>query len=255
MREEFRRLQEFDRQQYQNVEKVYGLGEDRYSDVLPYSATAVRLKSSKFTQSGYINGNYIRVGKEECIATQGPLSNTVFTFWQMVWEKLGMVDCVNVIMVTELSECGREKCFDYVSRMKVDVEKVFKEFGCVDVCFNEMYTICDGKVEIREIVVDGGKIVRHIWIRGWPDFGVPEEEDCNLSVVKWLGEDKFDKKYNIVHCSAGVGRSGTFIALDYIIRHGLKEDKIFEIVLNMRKCRVMMVQRFNQYEYLYRAVK
>lgn len=253
IREEYKKLQEIDRDFYSRFEKLRGKnGEDRYSDVLPYAWSAVKLKKSDFTESGYINANYIRIDDEECIATQGPLSNTSKCFWQMVWEELCKVDNVNIIMVTELSEGGREKCFDYISIMREEVSEVFGKLGGVNVQFKEMFTICEGKVEIREILVEGGKIVRHVWIRGWPDFGVPINDDCNVNVIRWLEGKKVGKVFNIVHCSAGVGRSGTFIGLDYILRKG---GSIFEIVLKMRKCRVMMVQRINQYEYLYKNIK
>lgn len=264
MKGEYTKLQQYDVEQWNSRRKIVEYrSENRYSDVIPYADTAVRLKDSDFSDNGYINASYIKIGEEVSIAAQGPLEGTVYKFLQLVWETLAEVDCVNIIMLTELSESGREKCFDYVSGLEEDLKFVFQKLGDWKVEYKGMYHIgVNEGIEVREFMIEDDekrtKMVRHIWVREWPDFGIPSvDNDNNLFLVKWLQEKNGDgiEYKNIVHCSAGVGRSGTFIALDYLYRHGADKKDIFRVVLAMRRCRVMMVQRFSQYEYLYKAIK
>lgn len=250
---EFKHLHHIDFLNFQNFAKDKShRSQNRYSDILPYLHSIVKLKPSKFTEDGYINANYIALpGQTRYIATQGPLERTVGQFWQLNFEQLLKFDHVNVIMLTELYEDGREKCFDYIADIVDDVAKVGHELGFDRVVYNGLKVERNGGVEIREFSI-GDKTLTHYWIRKWPDFGIPSvENDNNLFVIEQIGDE--DEVCNVVHCSAGVGRSGTFISLDWLYKN--QSENIYETVLKCKNSRFMMVQRIDQYKYLYKAVK
>ncbi|AWU73443.1 uncharacterized protein C5L36_0A00550 [Pichia kudriavzevii] len=261
--EEYKALQREDSLNWKRFPKVSGgRGKDRYSNVLPYAHSIVNLQNGE-----YINANWIRPGGDSChggsssdevedgvkyIATQGPLATTIGTFWSMVEEQCCRYSKVCVVMLTEVAENGQEKCFDYVDGIDESVRRIG---GGFDKVFEER-----GKVERRfykgeRMGENGCRELRHYWIREWPDFGVPNgEQDMVLKVVKEIE----GVECVIVHCSAGVGRSGTFIGVDhcYRVRNGAcGVPDTFDVVYNMRRCRVMMVQRMEQYEYLNKVIE
>lgn len=282
---EYQELQKLDRSIYSREKKSTNhRAENRYRDVLPYESTRVKLQyPTNLTVDGYINASLVSPNgsdRHRYIASQGPLENTVGAFWQCVLNEIFLHDkiVVNVIMLTELKEGNHEKCFDYIRSMERDVPQVMHDVFKVDfgqVKFNGLQTLNEGGIELREVIVtttDGQeKIVRHVWIRRWPDFGVPSRlSDNNEYVIKYLSDAESkaglsrDEISSVVHCSAGVGRSGTFIAMDWYYNEVFKkqdremesrEDVVFNCVANLRRGRVMMVQRFEQYEYLYHALR
>jgi protein tyrosine phosphatase len=264
--QEYHLLHQFDIFKFNNsIKDKNHQKENRYSDVVPYLDSIVKLKPSEFTNDGYINANFINLPDENIkyIAAQGPLKNTVYVFLQMVLEQIIENDLVNIIMLTELYEGNREKCYDYISNLNKDIKFVFNKFG-IDVKFKGLTNERNNGIEIREFEIfinNKIKIIRHIWIRKWPDFGIPNKEaDNNYYLIKKLHElDGEKKRSNIVHCSAGVGRSGTFICFQWyyenVFMKNVKVKGIYEIVLKSREDRVMMVQRIEQYEYLYKAIK
>lgn len=282
---EFMKLQKFDQSNYSHQEKcAKHQNENRYSNVVPYKRTTVLLNHpTKYTTDGYINASYVSPNfirdddndELNYIATQGPLENTVGTFWQCIIEQLLNTgkDVVSIIMLTELYEGIREKCFDYIENMENDLYEVIKEtcqisdnednFNYLGVKF-----LNNGGIELREfkfkLANNEEKIIRHFWVRKWTDFGVPgDDDDNNEFLIKWMCDNGDNEGYKIVHCSAGVGRSGTFIAMDWyynmVIKNGLKFDEnekhvVYRCVKNLRKCRVMMVQSYEQYKYLYQTL-
>lgn len=276
---EYRLLQKHDRHLNEVTSKTRGKrGDDRYSDVLPYSRNNIRLlHPTEFSNDGYINASLIDSlgGDVRYIATQGPLAKTVGPFWQLCFEEIfrHKRKIVNVIMLTEIHDGGREKCHDYVNSIEKDVVAVgngLREYGISDVRYVGLEKFNNDGVEVRKFRAEYGKVevtLRHVWIRNWPDFSVPDNaNDNNNFVVKYLNRTSVDieEQYQsyVVHCSAGVGRSGVFISLDYYYRYGVLkqlldngvDDRVlFRLVLSLRKCRTMMVQRPEQYHYLYKA--
>ena len=99
--------------------------------------------------------------------------------------------------------------------------------------------------------------VKHLWFNGWPDFGVPDTPKTLVDLVNILREEHSPNETCLVHCSAGVGRTGTIIALNKImeeIDNGAEEVDIFDTVLQLRSERVHMVQKPSQYTFLYGCV-
>lgn len=255
---EFEKLQVEDRYNYATIPKdTNHTPYNRYRDILPYIHSQYKIKNPRFGRDdGYINANIIKLGNKRYIATQGPLKNTINRFWEMIFQELIENEEVIIVMLTELEEMGREKCYDYISNFDETIEKYCSKYGLLLRNFEE--EDWDNGVEVRRAYMSKNGYeftIEHYWVREWPDFGIPNENDGNLEVIK----DRNWGKSVIVHCSAGVGRSGTFIASDYLYKfYKPKEgelskcDKIYDVVSEMRKSRVMMVQKFEQYEYLYR---
>ena len=177
-----------------------------------------------------------------------------------------------IVMLTQLSEGFREKCYQYypensegegMSLSFTDVEGT-EHSGTLrvsDISYDD-----ESKTSVRTMNLnfDGSsKVIYHLLFLGWPDFGVPENADraALLALIK-LSRQKNEgwKNPRIVHCSAGVGRSGTFIALEYLldeVERGLlddiegDEDPIFEIVNHLREQRMTMVQSELQFAFIY----
>ncbi|KAH7939926.1 hypothetical protein HPB52_019495 [Rhipicephalus sanguineus] len=218
---------------------------NRFTNILPYDHSRVKLLPTDDEDgSDYINANYIPGfnSPREFIVTQGPLHSTRDDMWRMVWEQ----NCRAIVMLTRCIEKGREKCDHY---WPFDTQPVY--YGDIQVTIlNESqypdWTISEFKVSRG----DQSRIVRHFHFTTWPDFGVPDPPQTLVKFVRAFRERVIpDTKPIVVHCSAGVGRSGTFIALDRILQGLRKYDSvdIFGIVYEMRRERVWMVQNEQQY--------
>ncbi|XP_023243827.1 tyrosine-protein phosphatase 10D-like [Centruroides sculpturatus] len=225
---------------------------NRFTNILPYDHSRVKLLPTDDEEgSDYINANYIPGfnSLREFIVTQGPLHSTRDDFWRMVWEQ----NCRAIIMLTRCIEKGREKCDHY---WPFDTQPVY--YGDIQVTIlNESqyphWTISEFKVCRGE----QSRIVRHFHFTTWPDFGVPDPPQILVKFVRAFRERIIpDSKPVVVHCSAGVGRSGTFIALDRLLQNIQKYDfvDIFGIVYEMRKERVWMVQNEQQYICIYQCL-
>ncbi|XP_028968340.1 tyrosine-protein phosphatase 10D [Galendromus occidentalis] len=225
---------------------------NRFTNILPYDHSRVKLLPTDDEEgSDYINANYIPGynSPREFIVTQGPLHSTRDDFWRMVWEQ----NCRAIVMLTRCVEKGREKCDHY---WPFDMQPVYYGDIQVTILTESQYpdwTISEFKVSRG----DQSRIVRHFHFTTWPDFGVPDPPQTLVRFVRTFRERVIpDNKPIVVHCSAGVGRSGTFIALDRILQSTRKLDfvDIFGIVYEMRKDRVWMVQNEQQYICIYQCL-
>ncbi|EDW53117.1 GM12377 [Drosophila sechellia] len=218
---------------------------NRFTNILPYDHSRFKLQPVDDDDgSDYINANYMpgHNSPREFIVTQGPLHSTREEFWRMCWESNSRA----IVMLTRCFEKGREKCDQYWP-----VDRVAMFYGDIKV-----QLIIDTHYHdwsISEFMVSRNcesRIMRHFHFTTWPDFGVPEPPQSLVRFVRAFRDViGTDMRPIIVHCSAGVGRSGTFIALDRILQHIHKSDyvDIFGIVFAMRKERVFMVQTEQQY--------
>uniref|UniRef100_T1JB95 protein-tyrosine-phosphatase n=1 Tax=Strigamia maritima TaxID=126957 RepID=T1JB95_STRMM len=218
---------------------------NRFTNILPYDHSRVKLLPTDDEEgSDYINANYVSGynSPREFIVTQGPLHSTRDDFWRMVWEQ----NCRALVMLTRCIEKGREKCdhywpYDTQPTTYGDIQvTILNESQYADWTISE-FKVCRG---------DHSRVVRHFHFTTWPDFGVPDPPQSLIRFVRTFRERiPSDQKPIVAHCSAGVGRSGTFIALDRILQHIQIHDyvDIFGIVYEMRKERVWMVQTEQQY--------
>uniref|UniRef100_A0A8C6USM9 protein-tyrosine-phosphatase n=1 Tax=Neogobius melanostomus TaxID=47308 RepID=A0A8C6USM9_9GOBI len=238
---------------------------NRYKNILPFNDTRVILQNSDpdVVGSDYINANYIRNTRRELgdekvyIATQGCLATTVNDFWQMVWQENTRV----IVMTTREVEKGRNKCVPYWPDLETS-----KEMGPYVVTHISEKEATDYKLRVLEIaLMDKPQKARTIWhfqYMSWPDHGVPQEPGGVLSFLDQVNSKQYEYPNAgpmIIHCSAGIGRTGTIVVIDMIIetitRRGLDCDiDIAKIIQMVREQRSGMVQTEAQYKFIYLAV-
>ncbi|XP_043944375.1 receptor-type tyrosine-protein phosphatase O isoform X2 [Protopterus annectens] len=228
---------------------------NRYTNILPYDFSRVRLISMHEDEgSDYINANYIPGynSRQEYIATQGPLPETRYDFWKMVLQQKSPI----IVMLTQCNERRRVKCDHYWPFTDEPMR-----YGDIVV---EMVTE-DEKAEwaVRQFRVhyeDEMQCILHFNYTAWPDHSVPTASTAEsiLQFVSMVRKHATKKKGPIiVHCSAGVGRTGTFIALDRLQQH-LKDHEFVDIlglVAELRSYRMCMVQTEEQYIFIHRCVQ
>eukprot|EP00040_Diaphanoeca_grandis_P033276 m.203418 g.203418 ORF g.203418 m.203418 type:complete len:2409 (+) comp32853_c0_seq4:216-7442(+) len=234
---------------------------NRYINILPNPRSRVRLEQiGKDTTTSYINANYItgydRVPRAY-IATQGPTPDTMGAFWRMVWEK----DCRCIVMVTGLVENHVQKCEmywpDVLFNQKLKIgDKTYGDINVrVEAGFRRNgYITSQFRVERKGVV----RQINHFWYDTWPDHGVPRKLKYVSAMLRACREWSNDSSHPwIVHCSAGIGRTGCFIAIDQGINSLLAngECNVTEIVSNMRKDRGGMVQHYEQMEFVQAVLK
>ncbi|XP_063404690.1 receptor-type tyrosine-protein phosphatase beta-like [Mytilus trossulus] len=228
---------------------------NRYSNILPFDHSRVKLLPLDDEDgSDYINANYIPGfnSKREYIATQGPLPSTKDDFWRMIWEQNVSV----IVMLTQCVERGKRKCECYWPECVK--EPVY--YGDLSIEIeNESHL---PEYVLRTITVTLGNIqkrIMHFLYLAWPDMGVPSSTDNMISLVKTVRShiNPTMKGPMTVHCSAGVGRTGTFINVDVLL-HQLDNDynqiDIFGEVLNLRNNRCNMVQTEDQYVFIHHCI-
>ncbi|XP_048256314.1 multiple epidermal growth factor-like domains protein 6 isoform X10 [Haliotis rufescens] len=223
---------------------------NRFKGIYPYDHSRVCLKT-KSTMGGYINASYINgpSNKRQYIAAQGPLPSTVTDFWEMVWEN----QCPAIVMLANVMEDGRERCHQYWP------DKGVSEFGdwsitCLDICQLADLTIRTLSVQRKHGV---SKQVKHIHYTVWPDKDVPKYPMSLVMLRNTVREFcDFDKGPTVVHCSAGVGRTGTLISLDYLLQEAEEQGSVdvYACVWKLRTQRLKMVQTKVQYVFLHDCV-
>lgn len=222
---------------------------NRYNNVLPYDSCRVKLSVLGSPFDDYINASYMPgyTTKKEFIAAQGPLPCTVNDFWRMIWEK----NVHTIVMLTKCNEQGRVKCEEY---WPADV-KSFNNLTVTTISEIplEDWTIRD--FEVRNVKTSETRSVRHFHFTAWPDHGVPETTELLINfrhLVREHMEQYSRHSPTLVHCSAGVGRTGTLIAIDRLIfqieRDGIVD--VYGIIHDLRMHRPLMVQTEDQYVFL-----
>ncbi|XP_060745513.1 receptor-type tyrosine-protein phosphatase R isoform X2 [Tachysurus vachellii] len=226
---------------------------NRYKTILPnpHSSVLLKNKNSCDPLSSYINANYIRGylrHEKSYIATQGPMINTVNDFWQMAWQE----DSPIIVMITKLKE-KNEKCVLYWPEKRGIYGKVEVLVNSVREC--EHYTV-------RTLTLKQGgqsRKVQHYWYTSWPDHKTPDSAGPLLQLMTDVEESREASESHgpvIVHCSAGIGRTGCFIATT-IGCHQLLRDGVVDvlgIVCQMRVDRGGMIQTGEQYEFVHHAL-
>ncbi|XP_063176978.1 receptor-type tyrosine-protein phosphatase kappa-like isoform X2 [Chroicocephalus ridibundus] len=224
---------------------------NRYNGIIPYDHCRVVLQPSG-TGNGYINASYVDSYRSPrfFIAAQGPLPETVVDFWQMVWqEKISVI-----VMLTGLVEQNKTKCEQYWPEQ----EQVYGDFT---VTLNNTRTTTGLVTRIFCLHKAGcalPRVVEQFHYLLWPDHGVPRNPSQLLCLVEVVNKRGLEAPAGpvLVHCSAGIGRTGTFIALDFLLKMGKVEGKVdvFHCVQRLREQRVSMVQTKEQYIFLYEVL-
>uniref|UniRef100_A0A8C1TV29 Protein tyrosine phosphatase receptor type Jb, tandem duplicate 1 n=1 Tax=Cyprinus carpio TaxID=7962 RepID=A0A8C1TV29_CYPCA len=220
---------------------VENKAKNRYSNVLPYDASRVKLSVCGSPFDDYINANCIPGynSRKEFIAAQGPLPVTVNEFWRMVWEK----NVYTIVMLTKCNEMGRVKCEKYWPSGTNHFHNI--SVTTTSEIELESWTIRDFR--IKNVKTAESRYVRQFHFTAWPDHGVPQTTEVLIDfrhLVREHMEQYSRHSPTVVHCSAGVGRTGTFIAIDHLIFQ-IERDSIVDIygiVNDMRMHRPLMVQ-------------
>nr|AAC68859.1 protein tyrosine phosphatase 1 [Arabidopsis thaliana] len=237
-----------------NVEK------NRYSDVVPFDKNRIVLNPCKDSSAkGYVNASLIKTSESESIsqfiATQGPLPHTMEAFWEMVIQQ----HCPIIVMLTRLVDNNRTvKCGDYFQD-----EDGPREFGNISLTTKWIKTT-DTSLMLRNLEVnyketeDQPMSVLHIQYPEWPDHGVPKDTVAVREILKRLYQVPPSLGPIIVHCSAGIGRTGTYCAIHNTIQRILAGDMsaldLAKTVALFRKQRIGMVQTMDQYFFCYNAI-
>ncbi|KFU89915.1 Receptor-type tyrosine-protein phosphatase eta, partial [Chaetura pelagica] len=229
-------------------------GKNRYNNVLPYDISRVKLSDQSSATDDYINANYIPGynSRKAFIAAQGPLPNTIEDFWRMIWEK----NIYSIVMLTKCVEQARTKCEQYWP------DEQSKSYG--DIIVTIVSEIVLPEWTIRDFTVEKSNTpeshtVRQFHFTSWPDHGVPETTDLLINfrhlVHEYSSQNPIDSP-TLVHCSAGVGRTGTFIAIDRLIQQMEMESTVdvYGVVYDLRMHRPLMVQTEDQYVFLNQCV-
>jgi len=236
---------------------------NRYKDILPFNYTRVLLSDYPGVPgSDYINANYIKgaSGSNAYIACQGPLPHTVNDFWRMVVECEVQV----IVMACNEQEGGKHKCECYWT----PDDQGEKQFGKFFVSLLKSREICPDflvRTMRLEWAGEGGKqeerTVCQFHYSAWPDHGIPTQVKPLLEMVRLIRDCQASETLPVlIHCSAGCGRTGTICAIDFVwglLRTGKLsgEFSLYELVKDMRRQRIAMVQTVEQYVLCHRAVK
>ncbi|XP_060088870.1 receptor-type tyrosine-protein phosphatase S isoform X11 [Heteronotia binoei] len=231
---------------------------NRYANVIAYDHSRVILlpiegcfgrSDAGIVGSDYINANYIDGYRKQnaYIATQGPLPETFGDFWRMVWEQRS----ATVVMMTKLEEKSRIKCDQYWPGRGTET------YGMIQVTLLdtiELATFCVRTFSLHKNGSSEKREVRQFQFTAWPDHGVPEYPTPFLAFLRRVKTcNPPDAGPIVVHCSAGVGRTGCFIVIDAMLER-IKHEKTVDIyghVTLMRSQRNYMVQTEDQYSFIH----
>ncbi|CAM4734024.1 unnamed protein product [Leuciscus chuanchicus] len=240
---------------------------NRYGDVLCLDQTRVRLKARRNERSDYINASFMDGYKQKnaYIGTQGPLEKTYGDFWRMVWEQSVLV----IVMTTRTDEGGRRKCGQYWPQEEGGQE-VYGHIAVVNHRVDNHAHYNQTTLELHNTETFEQRQVTHFQFLSWPDYGVPSSA---LSLIDFLGAVKYQQQWAVqafgsqwrghplgppmvVHCSAGIGRTGTFCALDICLSQlqDVGTLNICQTVRRMRSQRAFSIQTPEQYYFCHTAI-
>ncbi|KAF8774127.1 Receptor-type tyrosine-protein phosphatase eta like protein [Argiope bruennichi] len=253
--QEFEELKRESSEHSTNAAKIEeNLIKNRWVKILPFDHSRVKIyPDGTANRSNFINANYIPGENHiiEYIATQGPLPNTVNDFWTVVWQQSVPI----VVMLTQCVERAVKNCEKYwpasgESKLYGDIRVQTKQ-----------ETILTSHI-MRVFLVQYQNQQRHIvqmHFTTWPVSGTPRNPVDFLHFIRLVREQVSDRRPGpiLVHCSAGVGRTGTFIAVDRLMQHLQTNDEIdiYNTVLEMRRYRPHMVHTMEQYVFIYSCIQ
>ncbi|XP_027022514.1 receptor-type tyrosine-protein phosphatase beta-like [Tachysurus fulvidraco] len=230
-------------------ELEYNRDKNRYPFILPYDHSRVRLTLLESQpHSDYINANYVPGGytEHDFICTQAPLQSTMADFWRMVWEQNVQV----IVMVTALNERGKVLCNQYWPP-----ERGTGCYGALQVTTVSRHHGPDcyiTTIHLQQHSSHTNRYITHYYYPSWPDQGVPNDHTSLAKFAEHVRKQLDDSPLlgpTVVHCSAGIGRSGTFVAILWLMQlcaRGIPPD-VYLAVRDLRRHRVLMVQNVEQY--------
>ncbi|XP_071523847.1 tyrosine-protein phosphatase non-receptor type 14 isoform X2 [Panulirus ornatus] len=248
--------------------KLDNIPRNRYKDIVPYEENRVKITPTKDNKSGYINASHITASVGESqrfyICCQGPLANTVAHFWQCVWE----ADVFLVVMLTSVTgDTATSKSFPYWPQTdNTSVEcgqyRIFRKHSTVS------GSHITSRLQVVHLPARKTRTIWHLQFTDWADHGCPEDI---MGFISFLEELSTLRRYSyqevrgvgrnrntpvLVHCSAGVGRSGVTILCDLLLEaadHNLPLDPP-KVLLHLRQQRMTLVQTIAQYKFVYQVL-
>lgn len=232
---------------------------NRYRDVNPYDHSRIILHRGDVD---YINANLVRMERanRKYLLTQGPLPQTVGHFWLMIWEQ----KCPAILMLNKIIEKRQVKCHQYWPE-NIGSESIMT-FS--DVNLKVEYLKCENFTNFSKRtfrLIDGesneSREVIQFHYTTWPDFYVPSSPIAFLQFLKKVrdsGALDADAGPTVVHCSAGIGRSGTFCLVDTCLvlveKNGANNINIADLLLELRSSRMGLIQTADQLYFSYQAI-
>ncbi|XP_031768758.1 tyrosine-protein phosphatase Lar isoform X4 [Galleria mellonella] len=226
---------------------------NRYANVIAYDHSRVILQPiDGILGSDYINANYCDGYRKHnaYVATQGPLQETFTDFWRMCWE----LRTSTIVMMTKLEERTRIKCDQYWP------SRGSETYGMMTVTIAEVQELATYCIRTFQVTKNGGaerREIKQLQFTAWPDHGVPDHPAPFLQFLRRVRAlNPPDAGPLVVHCSAGVGRTGCFIVIDSMLeraRHERTVD-IYGHVTCLRAQRNYMVQTEDQYIFIHDAL-
>lgn len=252
-----------DKEHFNKLNKKMDSSLCRYADIRPYEHNTVKLKNGNPVNASWIDLPY----PHAFIATQGPMNSTIDDFFDMCIEN----DVELIVMLCREIEKNSEKCAKYweVKKSKHD--------GCDISLIKEEKSVSNFIERTIEVRYNGKiKEITQIQYLGWPDHGVPEMEESYDNFIKMFTSiEDFEKKYDknqknnkpipvLVHCSAGIGRTGVFVTLYSLYKEinaqisSCKKEihfNVFNLLRKIKEMRMYSVENFSQYEYIYKFIE
>ncbi|WYZ34119.1 hypothetical protein EsH8_I_000395 [Colletotrichum jinshuiense] len=260
--------------------------QDRYFNIKPWNHNRIKLRVPA-DELDYVNASTISLSSPSnkdlaplrYIAMQGPTENSLDFVWRMVAEQL--TTPVVIVQLTSMFENNQVKCFPYLPMDEsqgpwaINEADGWNDGWRATLSFDSLLSLEDGAIEVRKLLLRVGdddevRTIWHLLYTKWPDFGVPAVDDLSSFFTLM----RLSREYNttpenprIIHCSAGVGRTGTFITLEHLMRElddgalddydgaGEGDDLIFATVDALREQRRSMVQAESQYLFLYQVLR
>ncbi|OLN96181.1 Receptor-type tyrosine-protein phosphatase O [Colletotrichum chlorophyti] len=260
--------------------------QDRYFNIKPWNHNRIKLRVPP-EELDYVNASTITLSSPSnkdlpplrYIAMQGPTENSLDFVWRMIAEQL--TTPVVIVQLTSMFENNQVKCFPYLPMDETEGPWIINESDgwndgwSATLAFDSLLTLEDGAIEMRKLLLrvsdeNEDRTVWHFLYTKWPDFGVPAVDD----LASFFTLMRLSREYNtepdsprVIHCSAGVGRTGTFITLEHLMREldegalvdydgeAEGDDLIFTTVDALREQRRSMVQAESQYLFLYQVLR
>ncbi|XP_048256440.1 receptor-type tyrosine-protein phosphatase alpha-like isoform X2 [Haliotis rufescens] len=246
---EYQKLSTTFTRSYKDSQLEENNGKNRFLNYYPYDDTRVVLQELPDEPgSDYINASYINGYSQlkAYIASQAPNKKTLTDFWRLIWEQ----NCTRIVMLTNLKELGKVKCEAYWSDTK---DLTVGDFNIVVTSSRERAHWVVRELQVTEKKTSTCRCFHQFHFTTWPDHGTPEE--TSLTEFLWLIRTTPNTQDDplLVHCSAGIGRTGTYIAVDYLLDQALADQKVdvFGCVSVMRDQRKGMIQTKDQYTCVY----
>ncbi|KAM3723274.1 Tyrosine-protein phosphatase [Dirofilaria immitis] len=229
---------------------LLNINKNRYRDVCPYDSTRVKISAPS---GDYINASFVNMEipssgiVNRYIAAQGPLAHTSGDFWYMVWEQL----CTTIVMLTTTVERGRIKCHQYWPRLYESHEYGRLKISCISE--RETANCIYREISIEDKVIKEERRVSQMQYTAWPDHGVPNDPKHFIDFVDEVRRARAGSVDPIVvHCSAGIGRTGVLILMETAacLVEGNEPVYPLDIVRTMREQRAMLIQTPGQYTFV-----